>query len=270
MVGAHRDQFLQPLAHLLRRAVDTRGVGTLGVVVHLGEPAMELGAGHFRAFVHRHEDTFRNRKALRIASGLFQRRPQDRHGSRKSAMLEPPEPIQPSASLAERRTALGWPTPIQIGIGFCTGFGDIDFVVEIVKAAVKTRLLLGPQGADHRQFLAEAGDPALLGHLELAIMVVPAEPDAEDRAAVACVVKAGPLMRDHQRAVHCHHNDRGAEADFRRDRRRVCQDNHWVEAEHMVERVLGDPQVRKAELLGAGRDPLDDADIDRLGRAVRQ
>src|SRR5262249_12410253 len=35
MVGAHRNQFLEPLAHLLGGAVDTRGVGALGVVVNL-------------------------------------------------------------------------------------------------------------------------------------------------------------------------------------------------------------------------------------------
>ena len=40
-------------------------------------------------------------------------------------MLEPPDPIQPSAIDAARRIASGWPTPIQIGSGFCTGFGDI-------------------------------------------------------------------------------------------------------------------------------------------------
>ena len=44
----------------------------------------------------------------------------------KSAMREPPDPIQPSARRAARRTASGWPTPIQIGgCGFCTGFGHI-------------------------------------------------------------------------------------------------------------------------------------------------
>src|SRR5260370_41999581 len=31
------------------------------------------------------------------------------------ALVDPPEPIQPSASRAVRRTASGWPTPIQIG-----------------------------------------------------------------------------------------------------------------------------------------------------------
>ena len=42
-----------------------------------------------------------------------------------SAMLDPPDPIQPSAIDAARRTAFGWPTPIQIGSGGCTGLGDI-------------------------------------------------------------------------------------------------------------------------------------------------
>ena len=43
-----------------------------------------------------------------------------------SAIDEPPEPIQPSAMPAVRRTALGWPTPIHSGMcGFCTGLGFI-------------------------------------------------------------------------------------------------------------------------------------------------
>ena len=42
-------------------------------------------------------------------------------------------------------------------------------------------------------------------------MVLAAEPDAEDRTAGARVVEAGPLMGDHQRAVHRHYDDRGAE-----------------------------------------------------------
>ena len=40
-------------------------------------------------------------------------------------MLDPPEPIQPSANDAVRRIALGWPTPIHIGIGRCTGLSGI-------------------------------------------------------------------------------------------------------------------------------------------------
>jgi hypothetical protein len=42
-----------------------------------------------------------------------------------SAMLEPPEPIHPSASDAARRTASGCPTPIHIGSGVCTGFSGM-------------------------------------------------------------------------------------------------------------------------------------------------
>ena len=71
MVGAHRDQFLEPLAHLLRRAVDARGVGAFRVVVDLGEPAVELGARDLGAFVHRHEHALRGREGRRIVVRLF-------------------------------------------------------------------------------------------------------------------------------------------------------------------------------------------------------
>ena len=51
MVGAHRDQLLELLANLFRGAVDAAGVGALGVVIDLGEPAMEFGARHLGPFV---------------------------------------------------------------------------------------------------------------------------------------------------------------------------------------------------------------------------
>ena len=56
MVGAHGDDLLQPLAHLSRRAVDARRIGPRRVMVHLGEPAVQLGTGNFRAIINRHED----------------------------------------------------------------------------------------------------------------------------------------------------------------------------------------------------------------------
>src|SRR5258708_30246548 len=37
--------------------------------------------------------------------------------SANCAIVDPPEPIQPSAIAAVRRMAFGWPTPIQIGGG---------------------------------------------------------------------------------------------------------------------------------------------------------
>jgi len=143
-------------------------------------------------------------------------------------------------------------------------------VVEIVETAVKGRLLLGPQRADHRQFLAEAGEPALLRHLELAIMVLAAEPNPEDRAAVARIVEAGPLMRDHQRAVHRHHNDRTAETDGGGDGRGIGQHHHRVEAKDMIQGVFGDPEVAKAQCLGTLGDVALRRDVDRLRRAMRQ
>src|SRR5205085_8697218 len=42
MSGTGGDQILEPLAHLLGRAVDARRVGAGRIVVDLGEPAVEL------------------------------------------------------------------------------------------------------------------------------------------------------------------------------------------------------------------------------------
>ena len=77
-------------------------------------------------------------------------------------------------------------------------------------------------------------------------------------------------MRDVNRIVHRQHDDRRAKADRRRDRGGIGQHHHRVEAEHVVEGVLGYPQIAEAERLGALCDPAYRFHIDRLGRAVRQ
>ena len=66
-------------------------------------------------------------------------------------------------------------------------------------------------------------------------------------------------MRDHRRVMHRQHHHRGAEADFRRHRRGVGQHDDGVEAEDVVEGVLGHPQVAETERLGALRDRFTDA-----------
>src|SRR6516162_134104 len=125
MVGTHRDQLLQPLAHLFRRAVDARRVGPFWVIYTVVNQRWSSA----RATSGRSSTAMKTRFEVGKVAGS---RPAISRASRrigtdreKAAMLEPPDPIQPSASLAERRTALGWPTPIQIGIGCCTGLGDI-------------------------------------------------------------------------------------------------------------------------------------------------
>ena len=135
---------------------------------------------------------------------------------------------------------------------------------------MKGRPLFRPQRADHRQFLAEAGDPALFGYLELPIMVLAPEPDAEDRPAIARIVETRPLMGDHQRAVHRHDDHRGAETDGGGDRRRISQHHHRVKAEDLIQGVFGDPEVAKAQPLGALGDPPHRRHVDRLRRAMRQ
>jgi hypothetical protein len=57
VVCAEGDQLVQSLPDLLGRAVDAGGVGTGRVAIDDGEPAVELFACHFRAFVHGHEHT---------------------------------------------------------------------------------------------------------------------------------------------------------------------------------------------------------------------
>ena len=101
-------------------------------------------------------------------------------------------------------------------------------------------------------------------------MVVAAQAQAEDRAAVARVVERGDLVRDMDGMVDRQDDHGDAEPDRRRDRGRVGQDHDRVEAEDVVERVLGHPQVAEAECFRALRDLAHHRHVDRIGRAVRQ
>ena len=98
MVRAGGHQILEPLAHLLGRAVDARGVRAGRIVVDLGEPALELATRHGGS------RPAASNACFKIGTAAL-----------NAAMLDPPEPIQPSASEAVRRSASGWPTPIHRG-----------------------------------------------------------------------------------------------------------------------------------------------------------
>ncbi len=186
-------------------------------------------------------------------------------------MREPPEPIQPSAIAAVRRSAFGVADPHpDRRVRLLHRLWRHRLVCEMIEAALIGDFLLRPQRLDHVEFFAKPRDAAFLRYLELPVVVLAADADAEDRPAVADIVEAGPLVRDHQRAVDLQHDDRGAEADFRGHRRRIGQDDDRIEAEHMVERVLGDPQIAEPERLRPNCDLAHRRHVDRLRRAVRQ
>src|ERR1700730_13475258 len=73
VIGAHRDQLLELLTDLLRRAVNTVGIGLSRVMVDLCEPTVDLGAGDLWALVYRHEYPFGDRIRRKGASLLLQR-----------------------------------------------------------------------------------------------------------------------------------------------------------------------------------------------------
>lgn len=52
VVGTHGHQLFQPIPHLLRRAMNPRGIGSVGVVIHLSEPAVDLRPGHVWTLMH--------------------------------------------------------------------------------------------------------------------------------------------------------------------------------------------------------------------------
>ena len=129
---------------------------------------------------------------------------------------------------------------------------------------------LVPQRPDQLDIFAKPPHAGLARDLELSVMVLAAEPDAEDRAPAAQIIETRPLMRHMRRVMDRQHDDRRAEADLARDRGGVGQHRHRIEAEDVVEGVLGHPQIAKAERLGTLRHVAHGFGGDRLGRAVRQ
>jgi hypothetical protein len=131
-------------------------------------------------------------------------------------------------------------------------------------------LRLGPQSLDQLNALPEPPDAMLRRDLELAVVLDATQPHAEDRAAVADVVQRGHAMRDLDRAVDGQDDHRHAHADARGDRGGVRQDRQRIEAEDVVDRVLGNPQVLESERVGPLRDPAHRVHVDRVGRAMRE
>ena len=266
VVGAHRHQLFEPLPHQLRRAVDARGVGALGVVIDRGEPAVGVGPRHVGALVHRHEHPLRDRVGRRIAPGLFQRLPA---GSGRIARRRRCS-TRPSPSSRRRPSRRGVPRP-----GGRPPSRSADAAVAPVlapscrpragRSAAEVDRGLGPQFPDQLDSFAKAPDAALGRHLELGIVVIAPDTDAENGTAVAHITEVRPLVRDMDRVVDRQHDDRGAEADFGRDRRRIGQHHDGIEAEDMVQGVFGHPQIAKPQRLGALGDLAQDPHAERVG-----
>ena len=102
----------------------------------------------------------------------------------KWAVLEPPEPIQPSAMVAARRNASGWPPPNKLK--------DLAPIVD---------LGLGPQRFNEFHPFAEPPHTTLSGYLELGVMCLPPQSYSQDGAAVAHIIQRGHLVRNMHGAV---------------------------------------------------------------------
>ncbi len=137
--------------------------------------------------------------------------------------------------------------------------------VEPIDAARVVDFLLSPERLDYLHALAKAAHPMLHRHLELPVVVLAAEAEAENRPAVAHVVERRELAGHVARVMHGQHHDRDTEAYPRRDGGGVGQDHAGVEAEDVVERVLGHPKVAEPQRLGALGDPAYRRHVDRIG-----
>ena len=143
-------------------------------------------------------------------------------------------------------------------------------VIELIEAAAIIDLVLRPQRLDQLDLFAEAAHAAFLGHLELAVVMLPPKPDTEDRPPVADVIERRPLMRHHQRAVDRQHHHRCTDADPAGDRGRIGQHHDRIEAGYMVKRIFRHPQIAEPQRLRALRDRVHRPHVDRIGRTMRQ
>src|SRR5437660_5836328 len=122
--------------------------------------------------------------------------------------------------------------------------------VELEDGAPVVHLRLGPQGLDELDSFTEAPHTMVAWHLELRVVLITAQADAEDRSAVARVVEWRDLVREVDGILDRQYDHRNADADRPGHRGRVGQHHHRVEREDVIERILGYPQVAKAERLG--------------------
>ena len=121
------------------------------------------------------------------------------------------------------------------------GLGSHGGAVELKEAAPVVDRRLGPQRLDQLDPFPEPPYAALRGHLELGVVVVPAQSHAEDRPAVAHVVQRGHLVGDVDGVVDGQDDHRDTKSDRRGDGGRVGQHHHRVEAEDVIQRVFSHP-----------------------------
>src|ERR1051326_3418068 len=198
MGGAVRRPCFELLGNLLRRAVNAAGIDARRVLVDDGEPAQQFLARDIGPLMHTEKDALRDRESRRVAPLRRQCLLQDRYGLREGRLARP----------ARAHPAIGQPRCAAQRIGMADAHPDRRprllhpprrprVVLEVVEGAAIGDLVFGPERLDEVHLLAKAAHPPLFRHLELAVVVVAAEPHPEDRAALAHIIEASPLMCDH-------------------------------------------------------------------------
>jgi hypothetical protein len=96
-------------------------------------------------------------------------------------------------------------------------------------------------------------------------MVLASEAESQNRTPAAHVIERRELVGHMAGIVHRQHHHRDGEANPRRHCGRVREDQRGIEAEDVVERVLGHPQVAESECFGTLRNVTNRRHVDRIG-----
>jgi len=127
----------------------------------------------------------------------------------------------------------------------------------VVELAVIGDFVLRPERLDQFDLFTKPGHARGDRNLKVAVMVLPAEANRQNRPSSTGEIQRRPLMRHHQWAVDRQHHHRRADPDAARERGRVGQDHDGIEARPLVHGVFRDPEVGKPQLLGPASDGRD-------------
>src|SRR5437667_458621 len=137
-------------------------------------------------------------------------------------------------------------------------------VLELEELALEGDARLGPQALHEREPFREARRPAHRVETERGVDArVAAEPDADREPPAAQVIERRQALGEVDRASQRGEQDRGAEPQTLRARRRVREEHDRLEAPDPAQDLLDDPGTLKTERLGARQELADATHVER-------
>src|SRR3989441_7500506 len=263
--GARGNDLEEPVDALPGVAPHRHLGGQLGLAVEGAEPLGEPPPCPRAVAVDRDVDALAERERRGVAPGLLEDAAQefalaDERRRRGGARAD--EAVAELHGAAERIGLV--PAEPERRVRLLQGLRLQGCVVELEELALEGDGLLGPQTLHEPEPFGETLRASRRAQTERRVDPrVAAEPDPDGQAPPAQVVEGREALREVNRAPQRGEQDRGAEPQPLRARRRVREQRDRLEALDRAQDLLDDPRALKAERFGAQQELADLADVER-------